>query len=169
MTEKPNPEITLRSPTADELRDFYAPVVVAFGSDFSEAEYLAEAPLFEPERLVNAFDGEERVAGGGAFSMRLSLPGGARIPVSGITAVGVRPDHTRRGILRQMMAWLFDDARKHHEPVAILLASEAAIYQRFGFGNATLQSHFEVDRDAGRLPLTAPGVGRRADPDGRYR
>ena len=77
MTETSRPTITLRSPTADELRDFYAPVVVAFGSDFSEPEFLAEAPLFEPERLVNAFDGEERVAGGGAFSMRLSLPGGA--------------------------------------------------------------------------------------------
>ena len=53
-----------------------------------------------------------------------------------------------------MMAWLFDDARKHHEPVAILLASEAAIYQRFGFGNATLQSHFEVDR--ARIAFRSP-------------
>jgi predicted acetyltransferase len=138
-------EVILRSPAPDDIRGFFDPVVAAFSSDFSEAEYEAERPLFEPERMVNAFVGEERVAGAGAFSMRLHVPGGV-VPVSGITAVGVRPDHTRRGILRQMMAWLFADAQAHHEPITILLASEAAIYQRYGFGTATLQSHFEVDR-----------------------
>ncbi len=45
-----------------------------------------------------------------------------------------------------MMTWLLDDARARQEPVAVLWASEAAIYQRFGFGAATLTSAFEVDK-----------------------
>src|SRR6186997_2946606 len=145
MPDPKVPAITLRSPAADELRAFYEPLLAAFASDWNNEEFEAERPLFEPERLVNAFDGEERVGSAGAFSMRLSVPGGSSIAASGITGVGVRPDHTRRGILRQMMDWLLADAQAHAEPVAILLASEAAIYQRFGFGNATLQSQFEVD------------------------
>ena len=52
--------------------------MAAFASDFSEPEFEAERPLFEPERLVNAFDGEERVGSAGAFSMRLTVPGGDR-------------------------------------------------------------------------------------------
>jgi predicted acetyltransferase len=87
------------------------------------------------------------VGSSGAFSMQLTVPGGAVVPASGITGVGVVPDARRRGVLRQMMSWLFEDASKHHEPLAILWASEAAIYQRFGFGMGTLVSSFEVERD----------------------
>jgi predicted acetyltransferase len=153
MPDESSDRIVLRSPTADELRAWLEPLLAAFASDFSEPEFEAERPVFEPERLVNAFEGEERVASAGAFSMRLTVPGGI-VPASGITGVGVRPDRTRRGILRKMMDWLLADAQAHHEPVAILLASEGAIYQRFGFGNATLQSQFEVDR--GRVALRSP-------------
>ena len=147
-------DIVLRSPVTDEeLRRFYDPLELAFAEDFQEAGITAEKPFMERERLINAFDGERRVAASGAFSMRLTIPG-AIIPVSAITAVGVVPDMRRRGILRQMMDWLLADARAHDESVAILWASEAAIYQRFGFGMSTVVSHFDVDR--GRLVFRAP-------------
>jgi predicted acetyltransferase len=138
-------EITLRSPAADELRAFTEPLLAAFASDFVEAEFAAERSLMEPERFVNAFIGGARVGSGGAFGMRLTVPGG-EVAASGITAIGVSPDHTRKGVLRRMMQWLWDDARAHREPVAILLASEAAIYQRFGFGVGSLNTRIEVER-----------------------
>ncbi len=139
-------DIVLRSPVTDrDLRAFYDPLATAFSEDFNEAEIAAEKPFMERERLINAFDGERRVASSGSFSMQLTVPG-AIIPAAGITAVGVVPDQRRRGILRQMMDWLLADARAHHEPVAILWASEAAIYQRFGYGMATAVSNFEADR-----------------------
>ena len=106
-------DIVLRSPVTDEeLRRFYDPLELAFAEDFQEAGITAEKPFMERERLINAFDGERRVAASGAFSMRLTIPG-AIIPVSAITAVGVVPDMRRRGILRQMMDWLLADARAH--------------------------------------------------------
>ena len=98
----------------------------------------------EFDRSVGALDGNEWVATAGAYSMRLTVPGG-EVAVSAITGVGVRPDFRRQGLLREMMDWLFDDARKHEEPVAVLLASEAAIYQRFGFGQASMASSFSFD------------------------
>jgi predicted acetyltransferase len=145
MTELTPPDIVLRSPSADELRAFMEPLIPAFGSGIDEGEFEAERSLLEPDRLVSAFVGDDRVGGAGAFTMRMTVPGG-EIPVSAVTAVGVRPDHTRRGILRRMMDWLFADAIRRGEPVAVLWASEAAIYQRFGYGSATQRCYFEVDR-----------------------
>ena len=148
-------DIVLRSPTTEaELKAWYEPLAEAFGEDLSPEEIEAERPFMELDRLINAFDGERRVASSGAFSMQLTVPGGAVVAVSGITGVGVVPDARRRGVLRSMMGWLFEDAVKHHEPLAILWASEAAIYQRFGFGMGTLVSSFEVERD--RIVLREP-------------
>lgn len=146
MTEATPDDVTLSSPTTDTLKDFYTPLLEAFSEDWSPGEFEAERDLMEPERLVNAFDGERRIGSAGAFSMRLTVPGGAAVPASGITAVGVSPDHRRRGVLRRMMRWLLDDAIARHEPLAMLWASEAAIYQRFGFGLGTLQGSFEADK-----------------------
>ena len=147
--------ITLRRVAEDDLRGFLEPVVRAFGSDFNENEFGAERPLMEAERFVSAFDGERRVGGAGSFAMRMRVPGTSEpVRVSGITAVGVQPDSTRRGILRQMMGWLIEDATARGESMAILLASEAAIYQRFGFGSAT-QSCF-IETEQARLVFRDP-------------
>ena len=124
-------DITLRSPAPDELRAWIDPLLSAFAEDYSDPEFQSERPLLEPERLINAFDGERRIGSAGAYTFRLTVPGG-EVGASGITAVGVVPDQRRRGVLRQMMTWLLDDARARHEQVAVLWASEAAIYQRFG-------------------------------------
>ena len=85
-------EIVLRSPsTEEELRAFYEPLFTAFGEEVSPGELEAERPIMELDRLINAFEGERRVASAGAFSHRLTVPGG-EIPACGITAVGVVPD-----------------------------------------------------------------------------
>jgi predicted acetyltransferase len=72
----------------------------------------------------------------GLLDLRLTLPGGARLPMAGVTWVGVLPTHRRQGILRRLMAAMLDDAREHGAPVAGLTASEGSIYGRFGFGAA---------------------------------
>ena len=66
-----------------------------------------------------------------------------------------------------MMRWLLDQARERSEPVAVLWASESAIYQRFGFGIGTLQSEFDIERT--RVAFAAAGAAARADPAGRCR
>ncbi len=154
-------DITLRSPASDELRAFFEPLANAFSEEIGNAEFESESQLLEPERCVNAFDGDERVGSAGAYTFRLTVPGG-EVGASGITAVGVRPDHRRRGVMRQMLTWLLDDAARRGEPIAILTASEAAIYQRFGFGQGTTQSSFGVDpaRVQFREPV-APDPARR--------
>jgi predicted acetyltransferase len=137
-------EITLRSPAPDEMRAFMQPTADAFSGEMSQPEFEAERQLLEPERCVSVFVGDERVGSSAAYTFRLTVPGG-QVGAAGITGVGVRPDQRRRGLLRRMMTWLHDDALRRREPVAILGASEAAIYQRFGYGQGTTQSTFSVD------------------------
>jgi predicted acetyltransferase len=91
-------------------------------------------------------DGELKVATAGAYSFTLSIPGG-ELPAAGVTMVGVLPSHRRRGILTQMMREQIDDVQGRDEPLAILWASEASIYGRFGYGLATKAAKISIDRD----------------------
>ena len=59
----------------------------------------------EWDRMLGAFDARGEMCGvAGAYSQQLTLPGGASVPVAGVTAVGVLPTHRRRGVLTALMA-----------------------------------------------------------------
>ena len=139
-------EITLRNPTADEYPRFVAPLAIAFSEEISDAAIENDRQTIELDRFFGAFDGDEVVGCAGAYSLRLTVPGG-EVGAAGITGVGVLPTHRRRGILRSMMRRMFDQARERAESVAILWASEGAIYQRFGYGFGTLATEIEALKD----------------------
>jgi predicted acetyltransferase len=93
-----------------------------------------------------AFDDGAIVAGAGAFSFRMSVPGGASVATAGVTVVGVLPTHRRRGILRSMMRAQLDDVHERGEPLAALFASEETIYGRYGYGPASMNLQLDVDK-----------------------
>jgi predicted acetyltransferase len=151
--------IGLRQPGPDELRAWVEPTGAAFAEAFTDAEFEQERKLWEPDRLIGALDGEQWVGTGGAYTFRLTVPGG-EIGAAGITMIGVSPGHRRRGILRQMMRWLLDQARERGESAAVLWASESAIYPHFGFGLGTLQASFDIERSRVRFSRPAGPHGR---------
>lgn len=157
-----NQPILLRQPDAESLRAWSRVLDAAFGEQLGDAEFEHDRLQLELDRVIGAVDGDAWVGAGGAYSFRLTVPGGGEVGAAGITAIGVAPSHTRRGILRLMMRWLFDQARERGEPVAILWASEGAIYQRFGYGIGTLQGTFDIER-------TRVQFARPAEPFGRMR
>ena len=142
----PRRPITLRTATDDTLVSILSPLPYAFGETWSDEEIEIERHVIELDRTIGAFEGDKPVGASGAFSFRLTTPGG-EVGAAGITLVGVLPTHRRRGILRMMMNDLFETARDRGEPVAVLWASEAAIYQRFGYGLAAQQTTFEAAKD----------------------
>ncbi|WP_434994451.1 GNAT family N-acetyltransferase [Arthrobacter sp. Ld5] len=87
--------------------------------------------------------------------------GDTQIDAHQITAVTVRPSHRRNGILRSMMMRDLREAKERGLPLAILTASEATIYGRFGFGCATFTQSIEVDVRE-RFEVTAPRTGTTA-------
>ena len=58
------------------------------------------------------------------------MPGGATLPTSGVTRVGVLPTHRRRGLARRLMERLLTEAHARGQVLASLRASETAIYPR---------------------------------------
>ena len=162
--DRPRHAWNLRVPTAEQLQAWMAPAQIAFGEARSGPEADDWAKLMEPERWLGAFyspESDEPVGAAAALSRRLTVPGG-EVAAAAVTAVGVRPDHTRRGALSALMRRQLDDVRAAGEPVAILWASEGAIYQRFGYGLATLDGGIEAAR--ARTAFT-----RDPEPDGRVR
>ena len=152
-------EIVLRNPTEAEFPRFIAPLSIAFNEELSDAAIENDRHTIELDRFIGALEGDSVVGCSGAYSFGLTVPGG-EVGAAGITGVGVLPSHRRRGILRQMMTWLFTQARERHEPVAILWASEAAIYQRFGFGPGTLQTQLEAVNDKIHFARPVESAGR---------
>ena len=152
----------IRTATVETVEAFVAPLNHAFADVLDPAD--GERRTWEPDRIIAAFDGGEPVSTAGALTFRLSVPGG-EAAAAGVTLVGVSPSHRRRGILRSMMRHQLDDIHARGEPLAILWASEGVIYQRFGYGLATLNGTFEIER-AGAVfarPASAEGTVRLVD------
>ncbi|MFE9807783.1 GNAT family N-acetyltransferase [Streptomyces sp. NPDC005548] len=135
---------------------WYENLIRAFGgvAESSEERELWNA-LTEYDRSLGVWDGEECVGTAGAFSFRVTVPGGASVPAAGVTMVSVAATHRRRGVLTAMMRRQLDDLRAGNEPIAVLTASEPAIYGRFGYGIGTLQIGAEIDTDRVRLSVPA--------------
>jgi predicted acetyltransferase len=117
-----------------------------------DAGWAASARLYVPGRTFGVHAGGALVATATSFPSDLAVPGGAVLPMAAVTRVGVRPDHTRRGLLTAMMRAQLDDAAARGEPVASLRASEARIYGRFGYGVATRGRSVQVRADPAFRP-----------------
>jgi len=133
----------------------------AFGEESKPEMVDDERLVAELDRMIGVTDGGRLVASAGAYSFRLTVPGGSTVGASGVTWVAVLPTHRRRGILRQMMERVLDDAAAREEPVAVLTASEAVIYGRFGFGVGA--QHARVTVRAKESGFIAPLLARDSD------
>ncbi|MFE2477827.1 GNAT family N-acetyltransferase [Streptomyces sp. NPDC059389] len=148
--------LEMRVLQADEWDVWYDHLELAFGGvPESPQERELYKSLTELGRSLGVWDGGTCVGSAGAFSFRLSVPGGALVPAAGVTMVGVAPTHRRRGLLTSMMRRQLDDVRAGGEPIAVLTASEPAIYGRFGYGTATYALSVTVDTARVRLGVPA--------------
>jgi predicted N-acetyltransferase YhbS len=152
-------DLELRPVTDEEFPAFSRTIEAAFGTLATDNDIELWRLVTEFDRTIGGFDRGQIVSTAGAFTFELTLPGLATIPVAGVTAVSVAPTHRRQGILRKMMTHQLDDVVARGEPVAILTASESIIYGRFGYGLATFQAYYDIDknRSAFRTDLSSTG------------
>ncbi|WP_030687825.1 GNAT family N-acetyltransferase [Streptomyces sp. NRRL B-1347] len=145
----------LRELSQSDWDRWYGTLERAFGGlhEAPEERELWDA-LTEVDRSLGLWDGEECVGTAGAFSFRMTVPGGALVDTAGVTMVSVAATHRRRGLLTSMMRRQLDDLRERGEALAALTVSEPAIYGRFGYGVATWL--FNVSIDTPRVRLTVP-------------
>ena len=153
--------IEIRNPADEEMRTAMEATHVVFADPLSDDHYERQRKLLSLDRFYAAYEDGVPVGTAADYEFRLTVPGG-ELGAGGVTWVGVLPSHRRRGILTQLMRRELDDIHERGEPLAVLWASEAAIYGRFGYGMAA--PHVQMDADRARFALRDdPG------PQGRVR
>jgi predicted acetyltransferase len=150
----------IRPISEEEFGAFYAVIEHAFNAQYPTSKELPhETGVFEFDRSLAAFDGADIVGTAAAYSLHMTVPGGAAA-VAGVSAVATAPSHRRRGILSSLMHRQLTDVRERGEAVAALFASEAGIYARFGYGAATRELNVTIRSGEGAAlaRATAPGA-----------
>lgn len=113
--------------------------------------------LLEPGRTIGAFVDGKLVGTADAATSGLTLPGGTVVGHAAVTHIGVLPSFTRKGIATDLVDHQLHDIAERGEVVATLRASEATIYERFGYGVASSSQSVEVATARAAL---RPDVGR---------
>jgi predicted acetyltransferase len=131
----------------------------SFGRFGHPESLTAWRSMIPTDGTVLACDGGDVVGMAHYLDMQLTVPGGAVLPMAGVTIVGVAPTHRRRGILRAMYTELHNRIAHERYPIVGLTASEGGIYGRFGYGPATIEVELSVDRRFARFRDDAPDPG----------
>jgi predicted acetyltransferase len=155
--------VRLRTGTPADLDAISDLLQLVFHEKQTESRRAAEQGMTETDRSFIAEQDGQVVGHATALTRDLTVPG-AIIPAAHVTGVGVLPTHRRRGILTQLMRKQLEDlATAGREPIAVLWASESAIYPRFGYGPASTRLSLEITNREVRLTTPA------APPSGRLR
>lgn len=135
----------IRPIAPDELEPLLLALESSFGSALKPEVVETERLIAHPDRYLAAWQADRIVGANVSIPVELTVPGGRRVAACAINGVGVAPGATRRGISTALMRRQLDDALARGEPVAVLHASESAIYGRYGFGVATRNAQLKVD------------------------
>lgn len=162
----PPPAWEVRALPTDHWPSFYAAVLGAFHETEPHEVTALWRTLAEPQRCVVVED-RGTVAGTTAvFSFRMTVPGGRLVDTAGVSMVTVQPASRRRGVLSTLMRHQLESLQRQGEPLAVLTASEAPIYGRFGYGVAARQLSLDIASRRVRI-ATPPGGDGLVGHDGR--
>lgn len=150
----------IRPITPGEAKQFFTSNAIAFGHDPRPEDGIASTLAYaDLSRSISVWDGDQVVGTAGTWTFEVTTPGGF-VPCGGLTWVGVLPSHRRRGVLTSMMRYQLDQVRDRGEAIAALWASEAIIYQRFGYGMAAEGVEMTIDHTRTALRTAPPFSGR---------
>jgi predicted acetyltransferase len=152
---------------SDLLRPFVQAMRRVFGDHepVDEPWYGPRRELWATQRLLAVLDGDVVAGTYRSWDLDLTVPGGGSVRADAISSVTVQPTHRRRGVLTSMITHDLRDAHERGIPVAVLIASEAPIYGRYGFGVGTESVTWTVDVRAAALrpPAEARAARMRVD------
>ena len=144
--------IEIRPATAPEMGQLGLMGAYSYGGAFGDGPDNVVATGTRPEWTLCAFDIGMRRADGqptmatsfSAFPFTTRVNGNA-VSLAGISTVGTRPEYRRQGLVRKIMTQAFADQYERGQCLAGLWASQAAIYQRYGFAASGGLREYRVD------------------------
>jgi len=122
----------------------------AFGEHLRDDDAARFGALMPTDRVLAPWEGGKPVGAAASWPFELTVPGGV-LPAAGVTWCGVLPTHRRRGVFSELMRLQLEDLHARGEALAILWASEAPIYGRYGYGVAAPETTIDAERSAFRL------------------
>lgn len=166
--------IEIRPATASEMGQLGLMGAYSYGGAFGDGPDNVVATGTRPEWTLCAFDTAVRQADGqptmatsfSAFPFTTRVNGNA-VPLAGISTVGTRPEYRRQGLVRKIMTQAFADQYQRGQCLAGLWASQAAIYQRYGFAASGGLREYRIDttdihlhQDVAAMPVLRFEIGR---------
>jgi len=153
-------DLILRPATEADVPEFVKADERGFNARMSETEIADSLAVLPYEKFLLAEDPEDGIVGvAAAYDMTMTLPGGAALPSRGVAWVSVPATHRRRGILRALMGEQLRSFVAAGTPLAMLTASHASIYGRFGYGEAARTRYAEIDPRFAEFRAGAPDPG----------
>ena len=136
--------LEIRPYREEEAAAFYRVPSIVFGNYAGERP-APEALTLPPQWSLCAFEDGELATTYGAFPLVTQL-NGRKARAAGVTFVGTLPQFRRRGHVRKIMEADFKRRyEERQEPLAILTASIAGIYQRYGYAVCTSAVRYTID------------------------
>ncbi|MCU1388146.1 MAG: hypothetical protein JWL72_1484, partial [Ilumatobacteraceae bacterium] len=129
--------IEIRQPREDDWQAICFADGRAFGNSYTPEEVAQRRALHDFSRWRIAVDDGDIVSQAASFAFDVTLPGGATVPMGGVTWVSTATTHRRQGLMRRVITAVHDDIDRRGEPLATLSASEGGIYEHVGYGIAT--------------------------------
>ena len=131
--------VEIRAARPEEMEEFRRVASTALGMPVESFKEV------RPEWTLCAFE-DGRLATTYAYWPLTMRFNGEGIPVAGVTSVGTMPIFRRRGYLRRITSTHFNYLHESGEySIAILLASLAAIYQRYGYAIVSTRNMYDVE------------------------
>ncbi|MEE9281667.1 MAG: GNAT family N-acetyltransferase [Myxococcota bacterium] len=159
----------IRPATQDEMGQMGSLAGYVYGGTFGDGPDNVISQSNRPEWTLCAFDGPLLVASSSYIPFTMRANGNA-MPLAGVSAVGTLPEYRRKGLIRRITTRAFADMRERGQAVAALWASQAAIYQRYGYAMTSVQRAYSVDTVDIGFHDGDPGSGsvERLDVDAGY-
>ncbi len=149
--------LEIRPYREEEAQAFARIPSIVFGNYAGEDRVRAQGDVrVRPEWSLCAFEDGVLATSYGAYPLVVRL-NGSKAPMAGVTFVGTLPWYRRRGHLRKIME--IDFKRRYEqrmEPIAGLLASIAAIYQRYGYAVCSTAVRYQIDPQMVNFAPTVP-------------
>ena len=124
--------VELRPLHADEMSQLGAMGAYVYAGAFGDTDDNILSQSHRPEWTLCALEDGKLLSSFSAipFTMRAN---GQSMPLAGVTVVGTLPEYRRQGIVRRIIEQSFRQMREQGQSVAALWASQAGIYQRYGY------------------------------------
>ena len=138
-------ELEIRPNTWDEFPTLKVTNARAQNNFYSDTDIDIFRIIFQPERSLSAFQDGKIVGCTLSYSLEMTVPGGT-IPIGAVAQVSVQATHRRKGINTRLMKRQLTDMHEWGDPIAVLQASESIIYGRYGYGMASFEHTFDIER-----------------------